>query len=234
MRSVTLCLVLLAGAALDARAEPDPGGIFTRKCSSCHTYGKGDLVGPDLKGVTARHSRQWFTSWISSSEKAIASGDPAATALFRKYKQQRMPEQKFSPSELAELLDYLAAGGPEADARRKSRRADSATPAEIEMGRSLFVGRQGLASGGASCSSCHRVRETAGTGGSLGPDLTPAYSRFQDRGLASLLARGCFPRFVYAPGRPSLTDEESFALRAFLWQTEASRHLQAASSSVRQ
>jgi hypothetical protein len=77
------------------------------------------------------------------------------------------------------------------------------------------------------------VRETAGTGGSLGPDLTAAYSRFQDRGLASLLARGCFPRVVNVPGRPSLTDQESFALRAFL-QTEASRHVQAQSSSVRQ
>jgi hypothetical protein len=112
MKSVVLCLVLLAGAAFDVRAEPDPGGIFTRKCSSCHTYGKGDLVGPDLKGVTDRHSRQWLTTWISSSENAIASGDPAAAALFRKYKQQRMPEQKFSPSELAALLDYLAAGDP--------------------------------------------------------------------------------------------------------------------------
>jgi len=233
MKSVVLCLVLLAGAAFDVRAEPDPGGIFTRKCSSCHTYGKGDLVGPDLKGVTDRHSRQWLTTWISSSENAIASGDPAAVALFRKYKQQRMPEQKFSPSELAALLDYLAAGGPEADARRRNRRADSATPAEIDLGRSLFVGRRPLASGGASCSSCHRVRDTAGTGGSLGPDLTSAYARFQDRGLASLLARGCFPRVVNVPGRPSLTDQESFALRAFL-QTEASRHVQAQTSSVRQ
>lgn len=234
MKCVVLCLVLLAGAALDVRADTDPSGIFTRKCSSCHTYGKGDLVGPDLKGVTDRHSRQWLTAWISSSENAIASGDPAATALFRKYKQQRMPEQKFSPSELAALLDYLAAGGPEADARRKNRRADSATPAEIEMGRSLFMGRQPLASGGASCSSCHRVRETAGSGGSLGPDLTPAYSRFQDLGLASLLARGCFPRATNLFGRNSLTDQESFALRAFLRQTGASRLLPAALSTVRQ
>ena len=234
MKSVVLCLVLLAGTALDVRAETDPGGIFTRKCSSCHTYGKGDLVGPDLKGVTDRHSRQWLTTWISSSEKAIASGDSAATALFRKYKQQRMPEQNFSPSELAALLDYLAAGGPEADARRRHRRADSATPAEIDLGRSLFVGRQPLASGGASCSSCHRVRETAGSGGSLGPDLTSAYSRFQDSGLTSLLARGCFPRASSVLGRTSLTDQESFALGAFLRQAASSRLLPAASSSVRQ
>lgn len=234
MKALVLCVVLLACVAFDARADADPGALFTRKCSSCHTYGKGDLVGPDLKGATDRHSRQWLVSWISSSEQTIRSGDVAAAALFKKYKQQRMPEQSFSPSELAALLDYLAAGGPEADARKKNRRADSATPAEIDMGRALFTGRQGLASGGAACSSCHRVREIAGAGGSLGPDLTPAYSRFQDRGLASLLARGCFPRVANRLIGPSLTDQESFALRAFLRQTDASRPLSADASSVRQ
>jgi cytochrome c2 len=233
MASVALCLILLAGSTIDARAEPDPGAIFTRKCSSCHTFGKGDLVGPDLKGVTGRHSRQWLTTWISSSDRAIRSGDPAATALFKKYKQQRMPEQNLSSGELAALLDYFAAGGPEADARRKGRKADTATAAEIDLGRSLFLGWQPLASGGASCSSCHRVRETAATGGSLGPDLTPAYSRFQDSGLAALLARGCFPRASNVLGRTSLTEQESFALRAFLRQIDANRHLPA-SSSVRQ
>jgi cytochrome c2 len=27
------------------------------KCSGCHTYGKGEKVGPDLKGVADRCSR---------------------------------------------------------------------------------------------------------------------------------------------------------------------------------
>ena len=235
LTSVALCLVLVVGAALDARAEPDPGVTFMRKCSGCHTFGKGDLVGPDLKVATDRHSRQWLTAWISSSESLIRSGDPAARALFEKYKQQRMPEQHFSPGELAALLDYLAAGGPEADARRKSRLAETATPAEIDLGRSLFLGQQPLVGGGASCSSCHRVRETAGIGGSLGPDLTRTYSRFQDKGLASLLARGCFPRVPKVFGRTSLTDQESFAIRAFLRQAAIDEQPPgAATRSVRQ
>jgi cytochrome c2 len=231
MKSVALCVVLVACASLVARAEPDPGAMFARKCSSCHTFGKGVLVGPDLKGVTDRHSRQWLTTWIASSEKTIQSGDPAAIALFKQFKQQRMPDQSFSPAELASLLDYLAAAGPEADARRKNRRADTATPAEIEMGRSLFVGQQPLTGGGASCSSCHRVRETAGTGGTLGPDLTRAYSRFQDKGMASLFARGCFPRGPDAGGRTSMTDRESFALRAFLRQAETNQQAPSVAAS---
>ena len=79
-----------------------------------------------------------------------------------------MPDQSLTPDEVTALIDYLAAGGPEVDARRRSRRADTATTAEIEMGRILFVGRRGFANGGASCFSCHRLGDTLGAGGTLG------------------------------------------------------------------
>jgi cytochrome c2 len=220
----------MAGAAVEAWAQSDPAAVFTRKCSGCHTFGKGDLIGPDLKGVTDRHSRRWLTAWISSSESAIRSGDPAAIALFKKYRQQRMPDQNLSGGEVAALLDYFASSGPEADARRKSRRATTATAAEIDLGRSLFLGEQPLADGGASCSSCHRLTETASRGGSLGPDLTRAYGRFQDKSLASLLERGCFPRVGHVGGRNSVTDEESFALRAFLRQATTNQRAPVAAS----
>ena len=190
--------------------------MFTRKCSSCHTFGRGVLVGPDLKGVTNRHSRDWLVAWISSSESLIRAGDSAATALFNRFKPQRMPDQTFTPAELSALLDYLAAGGPEADARRKDRRADTATHAEIEMGRSLFVGQRALANGGASCFSCHRIGAKVSAGGTLGPDLSSAYARYQDRGLAALLVRGCFPRTRPTLGPATLTEQEAFVLKAFL------------------
>src|SRR5207249_3747314 len=106
------------------------------------------------------------------------SGEPTAVGLFKKFKQQRMPDQNLSPGDLSALLDYLAAGGPELEARNKDRRADSATPAETEMGRMLFMGQRAFARGGLSCVSCHRVDETASDGGTLGPDLSRAYARF--------------------------------------------------------
>jgi cytochrome c551/c552 len=228
MKTVVLCVILLSAAAADARAQAGPAVTFNRKCIGCHTYGKGDLVGPDLKGATDRHPRAWLMAWISSSQSVIRSGDPAANALFQKYRQIPMPDQSFSSTELSALLDYLAAGGPEAESRRGVRRADTATAAEIEMGRTLFAGERALAAGGVSCASCHRAG-TAAAGGSLGPDLTRAYARFQDKGLASLFARGCFPR-VQQP----LTDQESFALKAFLRQTETSQHVPDGSGSKSQ
>jgi mono/diheme cytochrome c family protein len=215
MRAVILCGVLMCIPAGYANATPDPSTTFARKCSSCHTFGRGVLVGPDLKGVTERHSREWLTAWIASSETVIRSGDPAAVALFAKFKSQRMPDQGLTPGELTALIDYLAAAGPEADARRKARRADTASPAEIDAGRALFVGLRALANGGAACFSCHRLGPI-GAGGTLGPDLSAAYARYQDRALSALLARGCFPRARASLASTALTDEETFALKAFM------------------
>src|SRR5262249_31140159 len=138
MKPVILCAVLVSLCPRTAAAAPDPSTTFTRKCSSCHTFGRGVLVGPDLKGATDRHTRRWLESWIAPSETVIRSGDAAAIALFSRFKSQRMPDQSLLPDELSALIDYLAAGGPEADARRKARRADTATSAEIELGRRLF------------------------------------------------------------------------------------------------
>ena len=218
MKTVILCGILCA-ATPSVAAAADPATTFARKCASCHTFGRGTLVGPDLKGVTSRHTQAWLTAWISSSETLIRSGDAAAAELFARFKSERMPDQALSLADISALLGYLAAGGPEADALRKNRHASAATPAEVELGRSLFVGQRAFANGNAPCSACHRVSAAVGLGGTLGPDLASAYARHQDQALASLLARGCLPRARAALEAPVLTDQEAFAVRAFLRQT---------------
>jgi cytochrome c551/c552 len=214
MKCLACCLVFLCVSALHPSAEEGPGALFNRRCRACHTFGGGDLVGPDLKGVAERHSRAWLTAWITSSQALIRSGDPAANALFKRFRQIPMPDQTFAPGELASLLDYFAAGGPDGEAKW-NRRAESATIAEIGQGRALFLGEVGLADGGAACVSCHQVGDMV-IGGNLGPELTHAYSKFQDRRLAALITRGCFPRVPDVSGTKSLTDAEAFALKAFL------------------
>ena len=213
-----LILFALLALLLPGLAAANPAMTFERKCSACHTVGRGKLVGPDLKGVTARRSRSWLSAWITSPEALIASGDAAAIALVETFKPLRMPVMGLRADEISALIDYLAAGGPEADARR-ARRIETATPIEIDVGRALFTGRRPLASGGASCFSCHRLGRDLGAGGTLGPDLTTAYARYQDKGLGALLARGCSPgvkpRSTTAE-LPPLSDDESFALKAFL------------------
>src|SRR5512132_4077652 len=101
-RPDAIALVTLAGRVaiiigLTVLTSPLFGGseaasIFNQRCAGCHTYGKGIRVGPDLKGVTDRHPRIWLLRFIRSSQTVIHSGDPVATALFREFKQQRMPD----------------------------------------------------------------------------------------------------------------------------------------------
>jgi cytochrome c2 len=208
-------LVALCCAPSLASAAPDPATTFVRNCSSCHTFGRGVLVGPDLKGVIDRHDRKWLIAWISSSDRLIQSGDASAAALFTKFKKQRMPDQHLAPAEIGALLDYLAAGGPERDAHNAARAVETATAGEIEHGSDLFAGRRRFTRGGAPCASCHSVGATDVSGGTLGPDLSRAYPRYRDRGLSGLLSRGCFPRTPGISGR-ALTEQELFALKAFL------------------
>src|SRR5262245_33999251 len=88
-------LTMVPGVAADSRADAvvlGPSTIFSNKCSTCHTFGKGDRIGPDLKGVTTRRTRAWLTAWIRSSEQLIKTGDKIATELFAIYQRQRMPD----------------------------------------------------------------------------------------------------------------------------------------------
>ena len=220
MKRVMLCVVLAWLSPWPAAAA-NPAMTFERKCSACHTVGRGTLVGPDLEGVTARRPRSWLAAWIASPTALIASGDAEALALVERFKPLRMPDMGLRSDEVTALIDYLAAGGPAADARR-ARRTETATPLEIELGRGLFAGQRTFASGGASCFACHRLGKGLSGGGTLGPDLSTAYTRYQDKALGAILTRGCFPGA--APKAPKatkaaltgLTDDELFALKAFM------------------
>ena len=220
MRAVILCGVLCS--ATPSIVAAGPAMTFERRCAACHTFGRGTLIGPDLKDVAARRPRAWLAAWIASPDALLRAGDRTAAELFERFKPQRMPDQPMSAGELAALIDYISAGGPEAEARR-NRSAGTATPAEVELGRSLFAGQRAFAGGDAPCSACHRAGDAMPYGGTLGPDLATAYARHQDKALASVLARGCVPRARPSRAVPALTDQEAFAVRAFLRDTTKAR-----------
>jgi mono/diheme cytochrome c family protein len=226
------CLVLTAGPARAQSAPGDAALLFNARCAGCHTFGQGDKVGPDLKGVSKRHSRAWLLSWIRSSERMVKAADPTAAALYRKYGRQRMPDFDLPTERLTALLDYLAAGGPEQDQARQMRAANTATAQEVEHGRRLFDGRVALASGAVACVSCHTVASRGTLGGSLGPDLSAAFARYRDRGLHQYLQRTCFPRTQDVNAPPVLTADESLALRAYLRASDPGQPAQVARHDV--
>jgi mono/diheme cytochrome c family protein len=218
-----------------ATLSAQTAATFQTRCAACHTYGKGIKVGPDLKGVTERRTREWLVRFIRSSSSMIASGDPIGVALFAEFKQQRMPDwTEFSEKQIDDILEYLAAGGP--DIRPQDQRsAETATAAEVELGRNLFDGAVRFTRGGQPCTSCHTARgSTWRRGGNLGPDLSAAYLEYQDKALTSFLREPCF-RWDPDPdigGDNHLTPRESFAVKAFLRQSALPRATAPASVST--
>jgi cytochrome c2 len=207
-----------AGARVADGAAIPPSAIFLNKCSSCHTFGKGERIGPDLKGAIARHSKEWLTAWIRSSERLIKAGDRAATELFAKYRRERMPDHDLTDVEIASLIEYLARGGPEADERHVMRQASMATLAEAELGRKLFYGTVPLASGRLACAACHSLSSEM-TGATFGPSLGRVFTRYRDTALDARVGRPCLSGAPHLEGA-RVTDAESLAIRAFLRMTD--------------
>jgi mono/diheme cytochrome c family protein len=218
--AIAITILIQCGSISPALAAPEASTLFKTKCSSCHTFGKGDRVGPDLKGVTARRSREWLIPWIRSSETLIRRGDPVAIALFRKYGQQRMPAHDLSDAQIAGLLDYFAAGGPALEERHQMRPATSATAQDVQRGRELFFGDRRLTSGAVACVFCHKLSNETLLGGTLAPDLGDAYARYLDWALDQKLKRRCLNRTRDAD-LTRVVDDESLALRAFLRSVSA-------------
>lgn len=207
--------ILAAALAPRAAAAFDAAAAFNGRCSGCHSVGRGEVVGPDLAGVTARHERPWLHAFIRSSQSVIRSGDRQAVALYARYR-KTMPDHDLGEGEIDALLDWIAAGGPRT--AEGVRPASAATAAEADLGRDLFSGRRAFAAGGAACAHCHTAGEPPGD--SLGGDLAGAWSERGDWGLRCAIAAPRSPLMaeVYA-GRP-LTEREAFAVRAFLYRTE--------------
>ncbi|HMF43177.1 MAG TPA: cytochrome c [Polyangia bacterium] len=217
---VTFAFAALAFCALwsgRASATVDAKKVFNQRCTACHTFGKGVKVGPDLKGVTARRQRPWLQQFIRGSSKVIASGDPVATELFRTYKKQRMPDwSDLSPQDVATILDWLAADGPD-QKPADERDAELASAADVARARGLFDGSLTLASGGMACGACHAIRDQGRrTGGTLGPELTDAYLKFRDRALTLYLRHPCTPRQPEVDSGRYLEPSEAFAIKAYL------------------
>ncbi|MBS1138092.1 MAG: hypothetical protein H6R11_2046 [Proteobacteria bacterium] len=82
--------------------------LFHNRCAACHTFGKGDNLGPDLQGLTARRERNWIVRYLAEPEKMRAARDPIALELAKNHK-VLMPNLSLTNKELGELIEYLEA-----------------------------------------------------------------------------------------------------------------------------
>ena len=234
LRSPTLSAMVLAGLmlpaaggaqapaapALPAPPPEDPAiELFVRKCASCHTVGKGQRVGPDLKGALDRRDRTWVERLVKAPSTMLDS-DATARQLVAQFAGVRMPDLGLSDAEVTALVDLVVRCSAEpCDLAGKFTPVTTATAADVARGRDLFLGREGLSAGAAQCVSCHTVRGAGGgiAGGLLAKDLTNAFGRLGDQGLDAALKSPAFPVMNKVFAAHPLQADEVFALRAFLY-----------------
>ena len=202
----------------------DAAQYFRQNCASCHTIGGGRLTGPDLKDVEDRKDRQWLTRFMLDPGAVLQGGDAYAAKLQEEARGVIMPKPPGITRDLAEqLLDLIAA-------ESKLERSQFAgvqlsdkpfTPADVARGRQIFLGTQRLSGGGASCISCHSVRDIGVLGGGrLGPDLTRVYERLQGKkNMAAWLSAPATPTMQLAFQSHPFDPEEIHALLAFFEDT---------------
>ena len=231
LRTAFMAIVVLAGLIgpmirVDAAPISQSGApgetIFQAKCAACHTIGKGKLVGPDLKDVTARRDVQWLKSFIADPNKLFAANDPTAQQLLSESNNVKMPALGLTAAEVDTLMAFLAKSGPAAgSAAAPAGQAATAGGGDPASGHRVFTGELALANGGLSCIGCHTVSGIGSLGGgALGPDLTHAAQRYPGAGLAAVLRNVPFPTMVGPFANRPLTPQEEADLVAFLVQAD--------------
>jgi cytochrome c2 len=233
-------VAVVVAAARDARADGDADD-FKQSCANCHTIGGGPLVGPDLKGVTARVgtpdgpvSRDWLVNFITHPREVLASGDAYATKLKAAARNQEMQQVSGMTPKRAEALLGLI------EAESKKEKSVFAQAAGVDLptdpallaalvarGRDLFTGATPLAAGGVSCLACHQAGDVGGLGGGrLGPDLMGVVARVGGaRAIQAWLAAPPTPTMKPQFGlgeraKPLAGDAEILPLVAFLQDVE--------------
>jgi mono/diheme cytochrome c family protein len=116
-RAIIISGIYLLTAVIPASAQ-DGKEIFNTYCTSCHTIGKGLVVGPDLKGSHKKYKEKWLKKWIKSSQTMVQENDPKAVELFNQFNQIVMPDQPLSDAEISAVISFI-----------KTESGDGAAPA---------------------------------------------------------------------------------------------------------
>jgi mono/diheme cytochrome c family protein len=226
LRQVLRGAILLTGLilAVPAAYTQESADYFRQNCMSCHTIGGGRLTGPDLKNISQRKDRDWLVKFIINPRAVIDAGDPYALELMQQARNAVMPTLPgLTQARANALLDLI-------DAESKLEKSQFVgvqiserpfTPADLEKGKSIFLGTTTLLNRGPSCISCHTVHGVGGLGGgTLGPDLTTVFERYEGRKtLATWLTAPATPTMQALFKAQPLDADEVLALVAYFQST---------------
>ncbi|GIW47082.1 MAG: hypothetical protein KatS3mg078_0959 [Deltaproteobacteria bacterium] len=82
--------------------------FIKNRCVNCHTIGRGIFVGPDLKGVGSRYSREEIIKWVENPQEIYSSrGKIPINEGF-----PPMPNMAVPPEEAVLIADYILSFKP--------------------------------------------------------------------------------------------------------------------------
>lgn len=121
------------------RLDGQPGeALFMKGCSTCHSIGGGDFIGPDLKDISQRRDPEWLNRFLLSPTKMRADKDPLTMELLAKFKGVRMPNLGLKQEDIGDLLSYIAArsrdGAAKAGGSQPKPKAEAPAPAAAPGG----------------------------------------------------------------------------------------------------
>ena len=102
--------VVQLSAQVDYSADPAVVGkgktLFAQQCGACHALAS-EGFGPPLGGVTSALGEERLVAWVRDPAKILASGDPRANALLRRY-QATMPSfAHLAPADVVAILAFI-------------------------------------------------------------------------------------------------------------------------------
>ncbi|MBM4166253.1 MAG: cytochrome c [Ignavibacteria bacterium] len=197
---------------------------FKQNCVSCHTIGGGRLTGPDLKNVSQRKDRAWLVKFLLDPKGMLDAGDTYALELQKESRGAIMPlVQGMNKARAEALLDLIETESKLEKSQFMGIQISDRpfTPKDKENGRNIFLGYTRLTNGGPPCISCHTTFGIGGFGGgTLGPELTTVFERYEGRKtLSTWLSAPATPTMQSVYKTHALEPEEVLSLVAYFQST---------------
>ena len=192
--TVTVSLINVADTATGAA---NGKALFQSKCSGCHTHGRGDHLGPDLKNRGA----DGFTSQFIADPAGMVVRSARGRNLLATWGYV-MPDYNLTTAQINDILAFLSLQDTLGPLQPSAPVA--LTETQFNQSRDLYFNR---------CAGCHGLYRT----GATGPNIGEARSQWiGTEGLGALLRHGT-PRGMPNFGTSGLvTEEEITLLSAFL------------------
>jgi len=174
--------------------------IFNRSCTTCHTIGQGDRIGPDLAGVKDRHDHDWLVRWIDDPI-GMSQTDPIAKELVAKWKNIPMSDAMIDPPQVEEVLAYIdwaSAAGGVGVANEPPMELDEAQFAQAKQ---IYFDR---------CAGCHGTLRA----GATGPNIQPARTTVIGTTAIKAILNNGLPGGMPPWGRMGILNQDEINLMA--------------------